>query len=110
MRNRLENLGMLVEHGINTADAMLLQSISRRLNRKDEDACNRPMDDAQQAAHESRVASLERKAEAIAAKYGRVAYHQGDPRGWSLYLVSPDDMRGYAIDSVYDRGLAVTIW
>jgi hypothetical protein len=61
-------------------------------------------------AHKKRIASLERKAEAIAAKYGRTAYHQGDPRGWSLYLVSPDDLKGYAIDAVYDRGLAVTIW
>lgn len=36
------------------------------------------------------------------------AYHQSDPRGCSLYLVSGHDIReGEALDSIYTRGLAV---
>ncbi len=35
------------------------------------------------------------------------AYHQTDPRGCMLYLVKTGDLNGQAIDSVYNRGVAV---
>lgn len=34
-------------------------------------------------------------------------YHQGDPRGCSLYLITREQLGNAAIDSVYNRGLAV---
>lgn len=45
---------------------------------------------------------------ATAGKGGLVhLYHQGDPRGASLYLVANDDLRGEAIDCAYYRGVAI---
>lgn len=35
------------------------------------------------------------------------AYHQNDPRGCALYLVTREQLRGDDINSVYNRGLAV---
>lgn len=80
-------------------DAMLLQRISHRLHQLDENACNYELTHRQ----ETRLERLERGAERIANRYNLVAHHQGDPRGWSLYLVSPD----LNIDSQYDQGLAI---
>ena len=80
-------------------DAMLLQRISHRLHQLDEYACNYEMTKRQ----ETRLQRLEQQAQGIASKYNKVAYHQSDPRGWSLYLVSPE----LNIDSEYDKGLAI---
>lgn len=46
---------------------------------------------------------------AIMARYpGYQAYVQGDPRGASLYILRPDDVRpGDDISCVYTRGIAV---
>ncbi len=80
-------------------DAMLLQRISHRLHQLDENSCNYGLTQRQ----EKRVDRLERQAQEIAEQYGRAAYHQGDPRGWSLYLV----ITGLDIESQYDQGLAI---
>lgn len=42
-------------------------------------------------------------AQEIAAHYGLRAYHQGDPRGCSLYLCEPGD----AANDNYNRGHAI---
>ncbi len=45
---------------------------------------------------------------AVMSKYpDLVAYHQGDCRGWPLYIVSTADLNGASIDSVYNRGAGV---
>lgn len=39
-----------------------------------------------------------------------IRYYQGDPRGCALYIVRQSDIReGESIDSVYTRGIAVSI-
>lgn len=107
---RMENFGDLLKAGIEEDDAFELQRISRTLHRLDEDSCNVPTDDAGAARVERKEARLIIKADIIAAKYGFVTYHQGDPRGWSLYLVKPDQLGEYTIDQVYNRGIGISIW
>lgn len=81
-------------------DALILQRISHRLHQLDEHACNWGLNKRQ----EKRVDRLEEQAQGIAKKYGFNAYHQGDPRGWSLYLVKPELQ---PIDQHYPEGLAI---
>jgi hypothetical protein len=104
------NLAWLIQKGIGVRDAMALQKISRRLHRLDERACDGFASDQDSERHDARVAAVKRQAEKIAGYYGYIAYHQSDPRGWSLYLVNPEHLGTHAIDAVYDRGLAVSIW
>lgn len=37
------------------------------------------------------------------------SYHQGDPRGCSLYVGRKSDVNGHELNSVYSRGFAVCI-
>ena len=80
-------------------DALILQRISHRLHQLDEHACNWGLSNRQ----EKRVDRLEEQAQQIARKYGFNAYHQSDPRGWSLYLVSP----GSPPEITYTQGLGI---
>lgn len=51
--------------------------------------------------------ALER-ATAIVKAHGLTVYHQGDPRGASLYVLRPSDVKeGEDADSVYSRGIAI---
>jgi len=48
----------------------------------------------------------------LAASYGWKWYHQSDPRGASVYLLSPEvlrdlEARGVALDAGYSRGVAL---
>lgn len=52
--------------------------------------------------------ALRRLAGIMAGKAGLLAYHQGDCRGCSLYIVKAEDLHGQSIASVYSRGLAVS--
>ena len=81
-------------------DALILQRISHRLHQLDEHACNWGLSERQ----EKRADRLGEQAQEIAKKYGFNAYHQSDPRGWSLYLVSPQLV---PIDAHYPEGLAI---
>ena len=47
---------------------------------------------------------------AVMAKYPElIAYHQGDCRGWPLYILRKSDVpAGSSIDSVYNRGVGVS--
>lgn len=54
-----------------------------------------------------REKGAEKRAKAIAESRGMIAYHQTDPRGASLYILSSEDLRGQDIHAVYNRGLAV---
>ena len=95
---REQNLIALTKH-INTEDALMLQRISHRLHQLDEHHCNWGLTECQ----DKRLGRLERQAQDIAAKYNLVAYHLSDPRGWSLYLVSPK----VDIDTHYNEGLGI---
>ena len=46
---------------------------------------------------------------AIMSKYPTLTpYVQGDPRGCALYILRPQDLlSGHAIDSIYNRGIAI---
>jgi len=85
---------------IGVKDALMLQKISHRLHQLDEQACNWGLTERQ----EKRETHLEKEAEEIVRQYGLRAYHQGDPRGWSLYLV---DSTLEEIDRDYTMGLAI---
>ena len=55
-----------------------------------------------------REAGALKRARAITDAHGLTLYHQGDPRGASLYVLRPSDIKpGEDIDSVYSRGIAV---
>jgi hypothetical protein len=105
MNTRMENYGHIISAGLTPQDADDIQRISRSLHRLDEYSCNVGYeDDSPQAKREAR---LEAKGAEIAKRYGRLFYHQSDPRGWSVYLVKPDGLHGGDIHSNYTNGLAV---
>lgn len=76
-----------------------LKKISKSLHTLDENHCNYGLTSRQ----ETRITSLEKKAEDLAQRIGLHAYHQSDPRGCSLYLI--DDTMN---DSTYNYGIAIT--
>jgi hypothetical protein len=99
---RLENESELMQAGIGIYDVHELQSISKTLHALDEHSCNGYYSERAEKSAETREANLEKRADEIARTYGKKAYHQSDPRGWSLYLISPDQN-----DSNYSSGLSV---
>lgn len=117
MRDRERNAAMLGAAGLRPDEVLSLQSISRKLHAADERQCNGyadsrgNWDEGSGKRDEARVERLERDAKEIAEAHGWAAYHQSDPRGWSLYMVRPQDLTidgvSYKIDSVYSRGIAV---
>jgi hypothetical protein len=71
-------------------DAMELRKIAKTLHSLDEHACNGYHSERAEKVAGTKEKKLMARAEAIAQKYGVHAFHQGDPRGASLYLV--DDL------------------
>ena len=63
-----------------------LRRISGSLHALDEAACNYGLSVRQ----EKRRGGLEAEAQKIADNFGLIAYHQGDPRGCSLYLITEE--------------------
>jgi hypothetical protein len=76
-----------------------LRRISRSLHTLDENACNYGLTPRQ----EKREESLKRKAQDLASRLGLFVYHQGDPRGVSLYLLEDEKEK----ESNYYNGLAI---
>ena len=97
---RERNLIDICKDGVNVEDGLMLQRISHRLHQLDENACNYGLTLRQ----ETRVDRLLEQAHQIAIKYHCQAYHQGDPRGWSLYLVSDKNTEP---DRDYTNGIAI---
>ena len=60
-----------------------LKKIANQLHHQYENACNYGLTPRQ----ENLVEKLEKQAEGLARELGYHAYHQGDPRGATLYLV-----------------------
>ena len=100
---KTQNYIELVQAGISGDKALQLQKISRALHRIDEANCTYDFDNRR----DKRERRLEKEAEAIATEYGFISYHQHDPRGWSLYLVKPDQLHGRDIRAMYNEGIAV---
>jgi hypothetical protein len=119
-RNTFETLARM---GIAHADASALVRASATLHTWAEHECNgviqrddetgkpawySPHTGRRIGSTSDRETGAVKRAQAIAARYGLTAYHQGDPRGCALYLVRPDDVpAGADIGSYYSRGIAV---
>ncbi len=76
-----------------------LSKIARTLHKLDEGDCNGRSERGQKRA-DTRSANLEREAQGIAADFGLKAYHQGDPRGCSLYLIEKGQRDSYASEGI----------
>ena len=76
-----------------------LRRIAKTLHRLDENACNYGLTERQ----ETRKINLLKRAEEIGKEIGLYPYHQGDPRGCSLYMV--EDAHH---DADYTQGDAIT--
>ena len=76
-----------------TANLGRLRKISKSLHKLDEKACNEGLS----TRSEARGTALEKEAQEIAGIYGLIAYHQDDPRGCSLFLITKEiqDSRQY---------------
>ena len=59
-----------------------LQKIAKTMHRLDENHCNYGLSKSQ----ETRMKNLMKQAQEIAEIFGFSAFHQGDPRGCSLYM------------------------
>lgn len=76
-----------------------LQKISRQVHNLDINSCNYGLTDRQ----EKREDKLIKKASEIAERFNLKVYHQGDPRGCSLWLTENGENSG----SNYTNGIAV---
>ena len=109
---RTRNAAELGAAGISPYDVEKLQAIARRLHKRNEAECNGfktfdgRWDEKAAIRNERAIENAEKSADEIAAKYGKRAYHQSDCRGWSLYLVTPEQLK----NDDYSNGLAVCIW
>ncbi len=69
---------------------------------------NLPPSQATRTLIPDREAGAQRRLQAIMAKHPEfVAYHQGDCRGASLYIVRKSDLNGSDINSNYTKGVAI---
>lgn len=85
-----------------------LFKIAKALHALDEHDCNHGLTPSQ----ETREAKLEAQAQEIAGQLGKgvIAYRQGDPRGWPLYIIFPGDIpkrEGMAAHNCYSNGVGV---
>ena len=72
--------------------------IGKRLHSLDEKSCNGESGTFDERKEENLLI----KANKILEEYHFRAYHQSDPRGWSLYIYRDQDLRGYPIDADYN--------
>jgi hypothetical protein len=126
MLNRVRNLGFSLD------EALKLRRIAMTFHRWDELECGDGNDYASWAierdeetgkpykciyphngemrryAIADREKGAQKRLEAIMAEHPElVAYHQGDCRGASLYIVKRSDLNGTDINSTYTRGVAI---
>ena len=85
-----------LEYIFNTHKELL--SLSMKIHHQDENACNYGLTERQ----EKSLGKMLLRAEEIAKTLGLKAYHQGDPRGCSLYLIDN------TMDNTnYNNGIAI---
>jgi len=98
---REENLVGLVP--LVGTDALRLQAIARALHKLAEAKCSYALTEWQLRKGNR----LTEEAEGIATEHGLQVYYQADPRGWPLYLLTPEQVEEWDIGAIYDRGVAV---
>ena len=122
-KHRQNTFANLARMGISRDDAAALVRASAVLSTWSEHECNGAIqrDDVTDkpawynthtgkriGATSDREAGALKRVHAIAARYGLTAYHQGDPRGCALYLLTPEQLSGGKdISCYYSRGIAV---
>jgi hypothetical protein len=82
-------------------DLSRLSAIAKTLHRMAETDCNYACSTIGQKMAETKEKNLIKEANEIVKHYGFIAYHQGDPRGCSLYIIEP------GMESHYNDGIAV---
>lgn len=83
-----------------------LLAIERKLHKRDEQDCNFSFSEAQEARRVGFNIKLMREASDLAVILGYYsAYHQGDPRGCALYLLTKE--QAINPQSLYSQGLAI---
>ena len=83
-------------------DYDILQGIAKTLHKIDEGDCNGRSERGQKIS-ETRATNLMKDAQEIADRYGFMAYHQGDPRGCPLYIITKEQKAS----GQYHDGIAV---
>jgi hypothetical protein len=126
MLNRVQNLGFTLD------EALKLRRIAMTFHRWDEAECGDGNDYASWAIERDeesgkpyrciyphkgemrrykiadREKGAQKRLDAIMARHPElVAYHQGDCRGASLYILKRSDLNGTDINSTYTRGVAI---
>lgn len=76
-----------------------LRKISKSFHILSEKACNYGLS----KRDETRESTLKNEAQEIATIYGLIAYHQGDPRGCSLWLITKE----MKASGQYTEGIAI---
>src|SRR3990167_11330399 len=71
-----------------SADLAELVKIAKVVSRLDTADCNGYRTDAEQERADKRTERLLKRASEIAREYDMKTFHQGDPRGWPLYLIA----------------------
>lgn len=129
MENWMRTQNTLMEYGISREDIAALFRIEKTLSRWSEHECNGNIQrgggdgdgpprwyygfDGPGPTRSYPIPDRERGAlkrlDAIMTKYpSLLRYHQGDPRGCSLYIVRKSDIpEGKCITGLYNRGVAV---
>ena len=124
-KDTLEMLNRLQGYGISFDDSLALRRIAMTFHSWDELECgnDRGCIERDEATNKvywlnamtskrfpiaDRESGAIKRLEKIMKNYPElIAYHQGDCRGASLYIVKKSDLGEYTIDSVYSRGVAV---
>jgi hypothetical protein len=125
-------IGSLANLGIRSADITALRGIAKQMHKWDELECGDANGNCIERDEATGIpymtsephnfqgprlrqqipdteAKTENRLRAVMAKYpDLVAYHQGDCRGWPLYIMRRTDLAaGERIDSVYNRGAGI---
>lgn len=122
-KHRLETIARLARLGFSDRDVDTLIRASATLHTWAEHECNGAIQRDEETGRPywhstydgrrfSRTSDREtgalKRARAIVEAHGFTLYHQGDPRGCSLYIIRPGDVpEGGKPDSYYYRGMAV---
>ena len=79
-----------------------LELIAKKVHRIDENTCNGDfLSEHSEKRAETRLKNLLKTASELAERLGLAIYHQGDPRGCSLYLIEKGQ------EDNYNRGVAL---
>ena len=108
----MTNQEFLARLGVSRTTWYELRRICRRLHKLDEMACNGEIQDPNDTDtwYRYQPIDLVRLAADLVKRHGLSVYHQGDPRGCSLYVYKQEDLErcsrgsepGYGISAYYN--------